>query len=124
MLGWVPTCMSISRSDGICAIGFSDGSVSLWGPHSLRMALEASEVEAVEKARIQADEHQNEAGTADDVSNGYRGGESNRSSVDGKDAVRASEDGNEAVEIPVGVNEDNIDGLPFMMNWDEKTGVE
>lgn len=122
MLGRVPTCATISSSDGHGGIGFSDGSVSLWTSSSLRSLLEAAEA-AERVGRLGAGHEDREEGTIDERDEGDPGTndypQDSLQSFDGKmEAVEEAAKG-------IGADEaECIDALTFVMRWDEATGKD
>ena len=102
----VPKCLSVARSDGVCALGFNDGSVGLWPTEALREAAQAAE----SGAWSSNPKTTSEAGGVADV---------------GTDVAMADGSGNTGGAVKGGEEEEgqeSVDSLPFMLQWDEKTG--
>ena len=118
--------MSTARSAGLSAVGFSNGSVSLWSKDALSTALEAAEealriaLEAAEEARM-AERVPVQEGSPPP---------SHRASSDGSPRDEGEVQQQQQQQGPDyeadasvdGVVQECVDSLPFISRWDSKTG--
>jgi hypothetical protein len=114
MTKMVPKCIAPSQSEGVCVVGFSDGSVSLWSSESLKISLQREEKRQAEEEK-QAFETQGKRAFASPAGDAV----GSLVTVVGDPLLlpRADlESGSEA-------DKECVDSLPFMAKWDLKTGL-
>ncbi|GAX74106.1 hypothetical protein CEUSTIGMA_g1555.t1 [Chlamydomonas eustigma] len=112
MTRMIPKCLAPSKSEGVCVVGFSDGSVSLWSSDSLKITLQREEMRRAEEEK-QALENQDKSAFA---SSG--GDDGSVVTVVGDPYLlprTGFEPGSE-------VDKECVDSLPFMAKWDLITG--
>ena len=122
----VPNCMSTARSAGLSAIGFSNGSVSLWSKDALNTALEAAEealriaLEAAEEARrAELPVPMQEGSPAPSHRGSSDGSPREEGEAQQQQQRQPDDEGDECVD---GVVQECVDSLPFISRWDSKTG--